>query len=391
MHVQFDSTNSRSNRHVTSPSAISIDASLTDATVAAATVRRMRAAVMQNWQLRVDDVDDPVPQAGQVLTRVLACGICGSDLHMLRFGEELRVLMADVDQADPDGPVDPLRPQTFEPSGACVMGHEFCTEVVELGPGVDALRVGDRVVSLPAAFDASGVHAVGYSNHYPGGYGELMVLNQDLAIKVDAGVSSRLAALTEPMAVGVHAVNRSGVTVGDAAVVLGLGPVGLACVAELKRRGIGPVIGADFSPKRRSLAEHFGCDEVVDPAQGSAIAAWRRIDGSKPLVIFEAVGMPGMIDQAMRMAPRDSRILVVGVCMPQDHLLPMVGIGRELSIQFVLGYTPDEFADTHRFITEGAWDLEPLITGSVGVDDVPAAFEWLGRPDEHAKILVEPQ
>lgn len=351
----------------------------------------MRAAVMQDWQLQVGDVDDPVPQAGQVLTRVLACGICGSDLHMLRYGAELRELMVDVDAADPDAPVDPMRPQMFEAGGPCVMGHEFCNEIVELGPGIDRLSVGDRVVSLPAAFDATGVHAVGYSNHYPGGYGELMVLNQDLAITVDSGVPSRIAALTEPMAVGMHAVNRSGIVTGDAAIVLGLGPVGLACVAELKRRGIGPVIGADYSPKRRELAEHFGCDEVVDPARDTAIAAWRRVDGAKPLVVFEAVGMPGMIDEAMRIAPRDSRILVVGVCMPQDHLLPMVGIGRELSIQFVLGYTPEEFADTHRVITDGAWDLEPLITGSVGIDQVPAAFEWLDRPDEHAKILVEPR
>lgn len=100
--------------------------------------------------MRVDEIGDPVPQAGQVLTRVLACGICGSDLHMLRFGAELRTIMDEVEAADPDVPVDPLRPQTFEPSGDCVMGHEFCCEVVELGPGVSKLRTGDRVVGVPA-------------------------------------------------------------------------------------------------------------------------------------------------------------------------------------------------------------------------------------------------
>jgi len=345
---------------------------------------------MTNWDLRVGDVPDPVPDAGQVLARVLACGMCGSDLHMLRFGAELRETMADVEAADPDAPVDPLRPQMFEPHGDCIMGHEFCCEVVDLGPGVSALRTGQRVVSLPAAFDGDGVHAVGYSNRYPGGYGELMVLNEDLAIVVEDDVTSGVAALTEPMAVGVHAVNRSGIGSGDAAIVIGLGPVGLACVAELARRGIGPIVGADFSPKRRALAGHLGCHEVVDPSDESAIAAWRRVDGSRPLVLFEAVGMPGMIDQAMRMAPRDSRILVVGVCMPQDELVPMVGIGRELSIQFVLGYTPEEFAETHRIITDGTWDLEPLITGTVDVDGIPQAFDDLGRPDEHAKIIVEP-
>jgi threonine dehydrogenase-like Zn-dependent dehydrogenase len=217
-----------------------------------------------------------------------------------------------------------------------------------------------------------------------------MVLNEALAIRVDAGVASEIAALTEPMAVGVHAVNKSGIGAGDAAIVLGLGPVGLACVAELKRRGIGPVIGADFSHRRRELAAHFGCDEVVDPRDETAFAAFRRVDGTRPLVVFEAVGMPGMIDQAMKASPRDTRILVVGVCMPEDRLLPIVGITRELSIQFAFGYTPDEFAATHRAIGDGAWDLAPMITGRVDVDGVPDAFVALGDPDEHAKILVVP-
>jgi threonine dehydrogenase-like Zn-dependent dehydrogenase len=217
-----------------------------------------------------------------------------------------------------------------------------------------------------------------------------MVLQEALAIRVSDDVPSEIAALTEPMAVGVHAVNMSGIAVGDAAIVLGLGPVGLACVAELTRRGVGPVVGADFSAKRRALAEHFGCDEVVDPRSDTAIAAWRRIDGARPLVVFEAVGVPGMIDQAMKMSPKGSRILVVGVCMPQDHLLPMVGITRELSIQFVFGYTPEEFAETHRVITAGAWDLAPMITGTVTIDGVPHAFADLGDPDRHAKIIVAP-
>lgn len=342
---------------------------------------------MREWELRVDEVDDPVADAGQVLTKVLACGICGSDLHMLRYGEEMRAI---TDELAAGEPPDPLRPQSFDPAHDCVMGHEFCCEVVELGPGVTTLAVGDRVVSVPGAFDATGVHAVGYSNRYPGGYGELMVLNEALAIKVDRGVPSDLAALTEPMAVGAHAVNKSGIAAGDAAVVLGLGPVGLACVAELRRRGIGPIVGADFSHRRRELAAHLGCDEVVDPRTETAFAAWRRVDGSRPLVVFEAVGMPGMIDQAMRAAPRDTRILVVGVCMPQDHVLPIVGITRELSIQFAFGYTAEEFASTHRAIADGAWDLEPLITGRVPVDGVPDAFEALGDPDQHAKILVVP-
>jgi threonine dehydrogenase-like Zn-dependent dehydrogenase len=278
----------------------------------------------------------------------------------------------------------------FDPSRDTVMGHEFCCEVVDLGPGVSNLKVGDVVVSLPVAFDATGLHGIGFSNTYNGGYAELMVLNELTGIKVPSGLPAHMAALTEPLAVGVHAVAKSRIAVGDAALVLGCGPVGLACIAELRMRGIGPIVAADFSPKRRQLAEQLGADVVVDPRDTPAIDAWRRIDGSKPLVIFEAVGVPGMIEQSMRMAPKDARILVVGACMQEDRIHPMLGIGRELSIQFALGYTPAEFGASLTAIAEGKVDLSPWLTGTVDVDGVPQAFADLGNPEAHAKILVVP-
>jgi threonine dehydrogenase-like Zn-dependent dehydrogenase len=347
----------------------------------------MRAAVMRDWQLRVDDLPDPTPGPGQVLTKVLACGICGSDLHMLVHGEESRKLSAELSAGtEPD----PMAPQMFDPHRDTVMGHEFCCEVVELGPGCENLKVGDVVVSMPVNFDATGLHPLGYSNVYNGGYAELMVLNELLGIKVPGGVPAHLAALTEPLAVGVHAVAKSRIAGGDAAIVLGCGPVGLACIAELRMRGIGPIVAADFSPKRRSLAEQLGADVVVDPRETSAIDAWRKVDGMRPLVIFEAVGVPGMLEQAMRMAPRDARILVVGACMQEDRIHPMLGIGRELNIQFVLAYSPDEFAGALTAIADGKVDLSPWLTGTVDVDGVPQAFTDLGNPEAHAKILVVP-
>jgi threonine dehydrogenase-like Zn-dependent dehydrogenase len=350
----------------------------------------MRAAVMTNWQLRVDDVAAPLPESGQVLTKVLACGICGSDLHMLQHGAEVRRLTHEIESSADAAPDDPMRPTMFEPAGDTVMGHEFCCEVIDLGPDVQNLVIGDVVVGMPVAFDTDGVHALGYSNRYPGGYAEQMVLNEMLAIKVPAGVPSRLAALTEPLAVGVHAVAKSRVTQRHAAIVLGLGPVGLACVAALRMQGVGPIIGADFSPRRRGLAEHLGCDVVVDPREQSAIAAWRDVDGSRPLVVFEAVGVPGMIEQAMRAAPCDTEILVVGACMQEDRIHPMLGISKELSVQFALGYDPIEFGGALEAIAEGRVDLAPLLTGSVDIDGVPRAFADLGEPEQHAKILVEP-
>jgi threonine dehydrogenase-like Zn-dependent dehydrogenase len=348
----------------------------------------MRAAVMRDWSLRVDDIPEPTPGGGQVLARVLACGICGSDLHLLVHGEESRRLSAELADGAPPNPGAPIM---FEPHLDTVMGHEYCCEVLDVGPGVSNLKTGDIIVSFPVTFDEQGIHGVGFSNKYPGGYAERIVANEMMSIKVPNGLSPELAAMTEPLAVGVHAVEKSRIAQGDAALILGLGPVGLACIAVLKMRGIGPIIGADFSPRRRALAEHLGADVVVDPRDTPAIDAWRKVDGQKPLVIFEAVGVPGMIEQAMRMAPKDARILIVGACMQEDRVHPMLGIGKELNLQFALGYSPIEFGSALTSIAEGKVDLSPLVTGRVGIDDVPQAFRDLGNPEAHAKILVMPK
>ncbi|HSB87827.1 MAG TPA: zinc-binding dehydrogenase [Ilumatobacteraceae bacterium] len=347
----------------------------------------MRAAVMRDWQLRVDDIPDPVPGPGQVLTKVLACGICGSDLHLLQHGAESRELMLELEA---DRPPDPVQMKIFEPQRDTVMGHEFCCEVLELGPDCGNLSVGDIVVSLPVAFDAGGLHPVGFSNVYNGGYAERMVLNEMLAIKVPAGISAELAAMTEPLAVGIHAVAKSRITTAESAIVLGCGPVGLACIAAMKLRGIGPIVAADFSKKRRQLAEGVGADVVVDPRQTPAIEAWRRADGVRALVIFEAVGVPGMIDLAMRIAPKDARILIVGACLQQDRVHPMLGLGRELNLQFAFGYDPGEFATALSSIADGKVDLQPWLTGTVGIDGIPQAFRDLADPDQHAKVTVTP-
>jgi threonine dehydrogenase-like Zn-dependent dehydrogenase len=348
----------------------------------------MKAAVMRNKTLVVDDVPDPVPSEGQILVRTIACGICGSDLHFLKYGDKMAELGMDLGV-----------PSRYDLAKDIVMGHEFSAEVLEVGPNTSAaVKPGDVVVSmpvmLPANFDMSdpsGVEGIGaYSNIYPGGYGELMLLSSMLATKVADGVDPKLAALTEPMAVGLHAVNKSGIKAGDAAVVLGAGPVGLACISALARMGVEPIVAADFSHKRRELAKVMGAHEAVDPHVEPAVDAWQRIDGKKPLVIFEAVGVPGMLDQAMKDAPRGGRVLVVGVCMEQDTVRPMIGIGKELVVSFALGYDPFEFGATLQAISSGEIDVAPMITGHVGIAGVPQAFEDLGKPDEHCKILVEP-
>jgi threonine dehydrogenase-like Zn-dependent dehydrogenase len=290
-----------------------------------------------------------------------------------------------------------------------VMGHEFCAEVVEHGPRTSGVpKAGTRVCSRPLLMRATGPETIGYSNDHPGGYGEYMRLSEALLLPVPDGLSTAHAALTEPMAVGLHAVNKGRLEPDDAPLVIGCGPVGLAVIAALRLKGVRPIVAADFSPRRRELALAMGADVVVDPAATTPWQSWREAavwkDSSRapqlppwiagpairPAVVFECVGVPGVIDQIMAAAPRNTRIVVVGVCMEADTIHPMLGIGKELSVQFVLGYTADEFAATLRHIAEGAIAVAPLVTGKVGLAGVAQAFIDLASPDRHAKILVEP-
>lgn len=340
----------------------------------------MRAVVMRNRELVLDTVPDPEPGPGEVLVRTLACGICGSDLHALKHADML------ASAAEETG-----APFAMDPTRDIVMGHEFCAEVIGYGSGTEgAAKPGERVVAMPIVFRNGMIHGVGYSNDIPGGYGEAMVLAAPLALPVPNGLGTEHAALTEPMAVGWHAVEKSNIAKHEAALVIGCGPVGLAVIASLKLRGIEPIVAVDYSPRRRVLAEKMGAHVVADPKVRRAIDAYREAADLRPAVVFECVGVPGMLLDVMCQAPHSARIVVAGVCMQEDTIRPMVGINKELSVQFVLGYTPLEFADTLAAIADGRIDVSPLVTGRVGLDGVAQAFEDLASPEQHAKILVEP-
>jgi threonine dehydrogenase-like Zn-dependent dehydrogenase len=335
----------------------------------------MKAAVVRDKRVIVADLPVPQPGPGEVLVKTLACGICGSDLHALKHADRFAETYRRADGS-----------RIFDFSRDVVMGHEFCAEIVDHGPQTERrLKAGTRVCSMPVLVRPEGRQTIGYSNDHPGGYAEYMRLTEALLLEVPNGLATEHAALTEPMAVGVHAVNRARLEAGDRPLVIGCGPVGLAVIAALRVRGVRPIVAADFSPRRRQLALAVGADEVVDPAPAMPAERWRSA-----ALVFECVGVPGVIDQIMAGAPRGTRIVVVGVCMEPDTIHPLRGISKELSIQFVLAYDPDEFAATLRHIADGVLPAAPLVTGTVGVDGVAAAFDELASPERHAKIIVEP-
>ena len=378
----------------------------------------MRAVVCQNAELEVVDRPEPEPGRGQVRLKVLRCGICGSDLHA-RHGLDDWADLAQQAGYDRFG-------RSHEP---VVFGHEFCGEVAEYGPKCSGdVPTGAPVVALPLIRGAQGVDTVGLSVHAPGAYAEQLLAQESLMLPVPNGLAPDVAALTEPMAVAWHAVRRGEVGKRQVAIVIGCGPVGLGVILMLKAKGVRTVVASDFSPGRRALATACGADVVVDPGEASPYAAadarghlndipsalelavgtreklgrlpigwwhvWRAAErlgaGPKHPVIFECVGVPGVIEDIIAGAPLFSRVVVVGVCVGEDRFRPAMAINKEIDLRFVIGYTPLEFRDTLHMLAEGDVDPRPLITGEVGLDGVDAAFAALGDPERHAKILIDP-
>lgn len=341
----------------------------------------MRAMVLRGTDLTVEEMERPAPGPMQVLARVRACGICGSDLHFAKYADDM---LAVTRAADPAGW------SAMDLDRGVVMGHEFVAEVVAAGPGAEAWTPGTRVTSVPVLPDPSsprGVHSIGYSSIYPGAYGEYVVMAAPLLLRVPEHVPDRVAATTEPCAVGLHAVREARMQPGERALVMGAGPIGLMTLLWLKQHGAGPVIVTEYAAPRRELAARLGADLVLNPAADDVAARLVEL-GGPPEVVFECVGVEGTLRQAMDLAARRGRVIVVGVCMREDRIRPMTGINKHLTLQFVLGYTPDEYQEALASIGDGRVDPSPLVTRGVSLDELPSAFRSLSDPTE-CKVVLE--
>ena len=379
----------------------------------------MRAVACRNGDLDVVDLPAPAAGPGQVVLDVVRCGICGSDLHARRHGDELADVVAEIGYDD-----------LMRSDQQVVMGHEFSGRVASYGPGCrKRVDPGAPVVAVPLIRLGGRGHPIGLTAAAPGGYAEQVLVEESMMMPVPDGLEPAMAALTEPMAVGWHAVRRGEVKKSTVAIVIGCGPIGLAVICALKARGVKTVVASDFSAARRSLASACGADLVVDPAVDSPYAVagddhghlttlpaavelllgtmerlrrlpvpWQHVfrtaeklgAGPKAPVIFECVGVPGVIDGIIAAAPLLSRVVVVGVCMGADHIRPSMAINKEIDLRFVIGYSPLEFRDTLHMLADKTLNATPLVTGTVGLDGVESAFAALASPDTHAKVLIDP-
>ncbi len=343
----------------------------------------MRAMVLRGKALKVEDVEMPKPGPMQVLAKVLACGICGSDLHAAKYMEDMVAASkmsgaVSWDNADEDA--------------GMVMGHEFIAEVIEAGPGAESWAAGTRVTSVPVLIEPSspsGFVAIGYSTRFPGAYGQYVVMSAPMLLKVPDAVDNVKAATTEPCAVGLHAVREAHIQPNEHAVVMGAGPIGLMTLIWLKKEGVQHVTVSDYAPARRELAARLGADLVVDPGSQNLAEAVTAAAGRAAPVVFECVGVEGTLRQAMELVERAGRAIVVGVCMKEDRIFPMVGINKQLTLKFVLGYTPAEYAEALAALADQSIDTSPMVTRTVSLEDLPAAFEALADPHD-CKIVVLP-
>jgi threonine dehydrogenase-like Zn-dependent dehydrogenase len=352
----------------------------------------MRAAVLRGGTIQVRETADPVPGAGHVLVRSLACGICASDIHFM-----------DHPDADAD---DDTGLSNYDADADIVMGHEYCAEVVDYGPGTERRwATGTRVSSLPALLLGDQVRVIGQSADAPGGFGEYFLLSEPLTQVVHSDLPNELVAVADAISVGWYYVSRAAVASNEVPMVIGCGAIGLSAIASLKRQGIGPIVAVDFVASRRETARAMGADVVVDPAQLSPYEAWRDVAFGSPepirdimglldlprCVVFECVGIPGVLDAIIKGCERSTRIFSAGGPPDGDHLHTMVAKRKGLNIQFGGGPSMAHWNEAFEEVCSGRLDVTPMTGRVVGLDEVPTAIDDARDANGPARIIVVPR
>ena len=326
----------------------------------------MRAAVVaEGGAFEIAEVEDPVPGPGEILLRVTACGLCGSDL-------KARIAM---------------------PPGT-VMGHEFGGVVVGTGPGAEGWHAGALAAVLPVAscgqcawcragdvIHCASAVLIGLGGS-PGGLAEFAVVPAASSFELTQVAGPVHAALVEPFAVGLHTVDTVEIEPGDRVLVVGAGTVGLTSIIWARERGAVSIAVADPNPARLEMARSFG---ATDTMAAALEAEQNRYD-----VAIECVGKPGLLDACIAATRAKGRIVVAGVCAEQDPFWSMAALMKELTIRFAVYYTPEEFRAVVDAFATGAIEPGRLIGRTDALEALPDAFVALADGSARGKILIDP-
>lgn len=270
--------------------------------------------------LRVEEIAAPVPGPGEVLLQPLAVGVCGTDTHIL------------------DGHY-PARPPV-------TLGHEVSGRVLELGAGVTTLAIGDLVAVEPHRYcgtcsccrrgmEHMCLRKEAYGVHLDGGMAELMTVPARIAYRLPGSVSPAIAALTEPLSCCVHGMDRLDPVSGLPIMISGCGPAGALLIALAAASGLGPIVAADMREDRRDLARRMGADIVLDPGSADFTGQALAVTGDEGFpYLVDAVGLPSVLEDCIRMSARGGRILVFGVAAPEAEAVvrPSQIYAKELTI-----------------------------------------------------------
>lgn len=334
----------------------------------------MRAAVMQGLHvpLAVETVPDPTPAPGELVVRVGRCGICGSDLHMTE---------------DP----------AFGRQAGDVIGHEFAGEVVALGREVEGFRTGDLVSVIPlrgcgacpsclsgeTAWCSKGMMLQG------GGYAEYALTTPGQCVALPKSASLADGALIEPLAVALHGIALSGLKPSDKVLVLGAGPIGLAVAFWARRLGATRVVVQDIADHQRDRAFTMGATGFVTDRTDPVGAAERAL-GGKADIVFECVGLPGLIAQAVDQVRIKGTVVILGLCSQPDSFVPFVALSKEVRLQTSAFFTRQEYEMALDVLDSGAAEPRAMITDTITLADVPTVFESLRTRTHQCKVMIAP-
>lgn len=333
----------------------------------------MKAVTFQGLHtpLKFEDIADPTPGEGELVVKVGRCGICGSDLHM-----------------------------TEDAAYGCkhgdVLGHEFAGEVVALGKGVTANKVGDLVSVIPLKSCGQCEHCrkgeVQWCEHFGlqgGGYAEYAVTRPNQCVTLPADLSLDDGAIIEPLAVALHGVNLSGLKTGDKVLVLGAGPIGLAVAFWARRFGAARVAVQDIASFQQKRAKAMGADAfVVDPQD--PVGSAERALGGKADIVFECVGLPGLIAQAVEQVKPRGTVLLLGLCTRPDTFNSFAMLSKEVKLVTSAFFTVPEYEASLAALEQGAHATQLLVTDTISLADTPAVYESLKRRTEACKVMIAP-
>jgi 2-desacetyl-2-hydroxyethyl bacteriochlorophyllide A dehydrogenase len=342
----------------------------------------MKAAYIQKGGVHVGDMPDPIPAKGQALIRTHSCGMCASDAHFLTAGQNIINLSKQF--GGPYAGLDLSRP--FVP------GHEYVGEVIDYGTGSKRqVKPGRKVTSIPI-MRAGGAHAVvGFSHECPGGFGEYMLLDEDYMIEVPPDLDDDLAAMTEPLAVGLEHARRGNPTKEDVVLVIGCGAIGLGVIAGLKLQGMAPIIAADFHADRRTIALSMGADIAIDPRELSPYGPIPDLGNRQPNLIYECVGLPGLLQQIVQSVGFGARIVMGGYCMEQDHLYIFAAQNKRLTVHFAGGEEAQDMELALKSIADGKIDVTGWLGTRIGLSGVGKALAEISGPLAPVRTVVDPR